>query len=156
MEREIILNQDIQELQGKLHESTIAHEIGHWLMHVTQYEAENLRKEINNNLEVEETQNIFLCRSIIEQLDTYKVNIKHDHIECQAEYFASCLLMPTFKLEEVRRGRDLTNWRHLYAMQDDLGVTISNLINRLQDLGWIYIPEGSKQIYPRTIESADF
>ncbi|MFN6479882.1 helix-turn-helix domain-containing protein [Nostoc sp. DedQUE07] len=156
MEREIILNQDIQELQGKLHESTIAHEIGHWLMHVTQYEAENLRKEINNNLEVEETQNIFFCRSIIEQLDTYKVNIKHDHIEWQAEYFASCLLMPTFKLEEVRRGRDLTNWRHLYAMQDDLGVTISNLINRLQDLGWIYIPEGSKQIYPRKIESVEF
>lgn len=41
-------------------------------------------------------------------------------------------------------------------MQDDLGVTISNLINRLQDLGWIYIPEGSKQIYPRKIESAEF
>jgi hypothetical protein len=29
----------------------------------------------------------------------------------------------------------LTNWRHLYAMKDELGVTISNLKNRLQDLG---------------------
>jgi glyoxylate utilization-related uncharacterized protein len=56
--------------------------------------------------------------------------------------------MPQFKLEDVKRGRDLTKWRHLYAMKDELGVTISNLTNRLQDLGWIYIPTGSKQIYP--------
>lgn len=33
-------------------------------------------------------------------------------------------------------------------MRTDLEVTISNLTNRLQDLGWIYIPKGSKQIYP--------
>lgn len=56
--------------------------------------------------------------------------------------------MPQFKLEEVRRGRDLTNWRHLYAIREELGVTISNLTTRLKDLGWIYIPLGSKQIYP--------
>jgi len=45
----------------------------------------------------------------------------------QVQYFAGCLLMPLSKLEEVQRGRDLTNWRHLYAMKDELGVTISNL-----------------------------
>lgn len=56
--------------------------------------------------------------------------------------------MPQDILEEKRKGRDLTNWWHLYAMKDDLGVTTSNLKNRLQDLGWIYIPKGSRQIYP--------
>jgi len=56
--------------------------------------------------------------------------------------------MPQLKLEEVRKGRDLTNWRHLRAMADELGVTQSNLKHRLKDLGWIYIPQDSKQIYP--------
>ncbi|MBG1264484.1 hypothetical protein [Nostoc commune] len=57
--------------------------------------------------------------------------------------------MPLFKLEEVQRqrGRDLTNWNHLYAMREELDITISNLINRLQSLGWISISKGSKQIY---------
>ena len=64
-----------------------------------------------------------------------------------SQYFASCLLMPLHKLEEARRGRDFTKWRHLYAVADELGVTISNLTNRLQGLSWIYIPKDSKQIY---------
>ena len=55
--------------------------------------------------------------------------------------------MPKFRLEEILRGRDLTNWKHLYAIVDDIGVTISNLTNRLQELDWIYIPKNSKQIY---------
>jgi len=55
--------------------------------------------------------------------------------------------MPHFVLEEKRKGRVLTKWSHLYAMADELGITISNLVTRLQDIGWIYIPKGSKQIY---------
>ncbi len=39
--------------------------------------------------------------------------------EWQAQYFASCLLMPRHVLEDKRRGRDLTNWKHLYAMVDE-------------------------------------
>ena len=79
----------------------------------------------------------FLCRSVTAQKG----------IEWQAQYFASCLLMPIFKLEKTIIGRNLTNWRHLYAIADELGVTISNLTNRLQDIGWIHIPRSSKQIY---------
>lgn len=90
------------------------------------------------NRDIETTVEPFLCRSVNTQ----------QGIEWQAQYFAGCLLMPLSKLEEVQRGRDLTNWRHLYAVKDELGVTISNLKNRLQDLGWIYIPKNSKQIYP--------
>ncbi|MBD0310008.1 MAG: Zn peptidase, partial [Microcoleus sp. T1-bin1] len=68
-------------------------------------------------------------------------------IEWQAQYFASCLLMPRCILEEKRQGRDLTKWSHLYKMRDELGVSISNLTNRLQEFDWIYIPKGTREIY---------
>lgn len=56
-------------------------------------------------------------------------------------------MMPQFKLEESQKGRNLTNWYHLYAMRDELGVTISNLTNRLKSLNWIILSSNSKQIY---------
>jgi hypothetical protein len=134
-ERKIIMNEKSLELPKGFEESSIAHEIGHWELHIDQKAVSRLEEE--QKLGVESAVEPFLCRSISSQ----------QGIEWQAQYFASCLLMPRFKLEEVRRGRDLTNWKHLYAMRDELGVTISNLINRLQNLGWIYIPKGSNQIY---------
>lgn len=51
------------------------------------------------------------------------------------------------ELKRVCQGRDLTKWRHLYVIAEELGVTISRLIHHLQSLGWINIPEGSNQIY---------
>ena len=80
----------------------------------------------------------FLCRSVKSS----------QNIEWQAQYFAGCLLMPYQKLIEAKRGRDLTNWRHLYAMADEFGVTISNLLYRLKSFNWIIINNESKQIYP--------
>ena len=134
-ERKIIMNEKSLELPKGFEESSIAHEIGHWELHIDQKAVSRLEEEQKRG--VESAVEPFLCRSISSQ----------QGIEWQAQYFASCLLMPRFKLEEVRRGRDLTNWKHLYAMRDELGVTISNLINRLQNLRWIYIPKGSNQIY---------
>jgi hypothetical protein len=52
------------------------------------------------------------------------------------------------KLEEVRRGRNLINRQHLGAIADELGITISNLINRLQDLEYLEKGGNSKQLYP--------
>lgn len=128
-ERKIIMNENSLELPKGFEESSIAHEIGHWELHIDQ-------KAISHCSEIQ-TVEPFLCRNVNSQ----------QGIEWQAQYFAGCLLMPQFKLEDVRRGRNLTKWSHLYAMKDELGVTISNLLNRLQDLGWIQIPKGSKQIY---------
>ena len=51
---------------------------------------------------------------------------KIDSVEWQAQYFASCLLMPKSILEEKRKGRDLTKWSNLYQIRDELGVSISN------------------------------
>ncbi|KYC36623.1 hypothetical protein WA1_43855 [Scytonema hofmannii PCC 7110] len=118
--------------------STIAHEIGHWVLHINPHEVERFLKRQDQGLET--VAQPFLCRNAGSQK-------KAKSIEWQAQYFASCLLMPRFILEEKRLGRDLTNWHHLYRMKDELGVTISNLIHRLQqDLGWIHILPGSRQI----------
>lgn len=134
-ERKIVMNENSLALPKGFEESSIAHEIGHWELHIDQ-NAVSTFVELQNNGVATDIEP-FLCRSASTQ----------QGIEWQAQHFASCLLMPQFKLEEVRRGRDLTNWRHLYAIREELGVTISNLTARLKDLGWIYIPKGSKQIY---------
>jgi hypothetical protein len=55
--------------------------------------------------------------------------------------------MPEYKLQEMQKGRDLTNWHHLYAMRDELDVTILNLTNRLKSLNWVILSRNSKQIY---------
>ncbi|MCP2728441.1 ImmA/IrrE family metallo-endopeptidase [Limnofasciculus baicalensis] len=135
VQREIIINEDIPALKGGFGQSTIAHELGHWILHIDQ---NAVGKFIDRELDLQTVVEPFLCRSVSTQRG----------IEWQAQYLASCLLMPVSRLEELLKGRNLTNWNHLYAMRDELGVTISNLTNRLKDLGWISISQDSKQIYP--------
>jgi Zn-dependent peptidase ImmA (M78 family) len=146
-ERLIEINEDMPELQNKdgFIESTKAHEVGHWRLHVNQDEADGLIKQLELPLNIVDNKQPFLCRSVTEQkITTYD---QQQWIEWQAQYFASCLLMPRYKLEEIKNRFDLTNWKHLYAMSEELGVTISNLTNRLKELELVYIPEGSRQIY---------
>ncbi len=147
IKRLITINEEFPEIKTNkgLEQSTIAHEVGHWVLHVNQDEADGIVKQLELPLNCQATPQLFLCRSLDKSHQT-TFNSKVD-IEWQAQYFASCLLMPRYILEENRRGRHLQNWPHLYAMADELGVTISNLTNRLQDLGWINIPKGSGQIY---------
>lgn len=131
----IEINEDIPTLRGGFGESTIAHEIGHWVLHIDQEKVQelvNLQRQ-GNNVSLEP----LLCRSV-------SVN---RGIEWQAQYFAACLLMPEHILQEIQGGKDLTSWRNLYGMAEELGVTISNLVTRLKDLDWIYFQENSKQIY---------
>jgi len=134
LERLIEINDKIPKLRGGFGESTIAHEIGHWVLHINPEAVEQL-------LELQQKGHFVRVEPLLCRNETHL-----SAIEWQAQYFASCLLMPQYKLEEIREGRDLTKWRHLYEMAKELGVTISNLIHRLKDLGWIYLPENSRQI----------
>jgi len=145
LQREIVINNDIPKLREGYGQSTIAHEIGHWLLHINQEEVEKFvdRMELDNQVNIPP----FLCRSASDQVYQSTARCQIDWREWQAQYLASCLLMPVYILEQARKGRDLTKWSHLYAMADELGVTISNLINRLKGLGWINLPENSRQIY---------
>ncbi|MBD1923896.1 ImmA/IrrE family metallo-endopeptidase [Microcoleus sp. FACHB-831] len=149
LEHLIEINEDILKLSEGYAASTIAHEIGHWVLHINQDEADSFVEQMALGLVrgTEATVQPFLCRSASDRIYKSNANNQIDWREWQAQYFASCLLMPRYILENKRKGRDLTNWRHLYAMAEDLGVTISNLKNRLQDLGWIHIPKDSRQIY---------
>ncbi|MEC4982921.1 MAG: ImmA/IrrE family metallo-endopeptidase [Oscillatoria sp. PMC 1068.18] len=134
LERLIEINENIPQLQGGFGESTIAHEIGHWVLHIDKNAIERFLRLEKKGVKIKVDP--LLCRSA-ENLAG---------IEWQAQYFASCLLMPRYQLIESKKGRDLTQWRDLYAMAEELGVTISNLIHRLKDLGWIYLSEGSKNL----------
>jgi Zn-dependent peptidase ImmA (M78 family) len=134
-QKEIIINANIPALKGGFGQSTIAHEIGHWILHINQETLEKYSNKFDKNIKTEIKP--FLCRSV-QSLNG---------VEWQAQYFASCLLMPEYKLIESIRGRDLTNWKHLYAIANELGVTISNLTTRLKSINWIILHSSSKQIY---------
>jgi len=132
--RQIELNEEILSLPEGFQASTLAHEIGHWMLHINHAE---VSEEGQRNLS--SSSDSFLCRpnSSLTELES---------IEWQAQYFASCLLMPENILLEYCHRQNLTRWSTLYQLRDQLGVTISNLVNRLQDLGWIHIPQGSRKL----------
>jgi Zn-dependent peptidase ImmA (M78 family) len=142
-QRLIEINEEILEKPQGFIESTIAHEIGHWVLHINQDEADGVHQQLELNLGnygTTEAEKPFVCRA---SSDDSKIA----SIEWQAQYFASCLLMPRDILLQKQRGRDLTRWSNLYEMRDELGVSISNLTHRLQELGWITIPRGTRKIY---------
>lgn len=135
LEKLIEINETIPQLQGGFGESTIAHEVGHWVLHIDIEEVERQIRlqSLGVNLSIEP----LLCRSVNDL----------DGIEWQAQYFAGCLLMPQYILNQFTQGKELNKWQNLYQVAADLGVTISNLIHRLQDLGWISLLPNSKTIY---------
>ncbi len=135
LEKLIEINENIPQLRGGFGESTIAHEIGHWVLHINQQEVARKIRLQNKGINVRVEP--LLCRTVDD------IN----GIEWQAQYFAGCLLMPQHILIELSKDKDLTKWQHLYQMKDELGITISNLLHRLQDLGWIYLEPNSRKIY---------
>jgi Zn-dependent peptidase ImmA (M78 family) len=144
-DRQIEINENFPALRHNegLYQSTVAHEIGHWVLHINQGEVDGsvVQKELTLAASLE--RNVFLCRKIDEQaINQRTFKTQDDSREWQAQFFASCLLMPRFKIEEVRVGRNLLNWKHLYAIREELGVSKRNLIHRLKDLDLIIESEG--------------
>ena len=138
IEKLIEINENIPQLRGGFGESTIAHEIGHWVLHIDTQKVESYIRLKQRGVDVRVKP--FLCRSS---------NLAR--IEWQAQYFAACLLMPQHILTELQQNKDLTKWQHLYKMAEELGVTISNLTTRLQDLGWITLDRDSRKIYLKRV-----
>lgn len=134
LEKLIEINENIPELKGGFGESTIAHEIGHWVLHIDTEKVERYIRLKQKGVDIRVKP--FLCRSS---------NLAR--IEWQAQYFAGCLLMPQHILTRLKQNKDLTKWQHLYQIAEELGVTISNLATRLQDLGWISLDAETRKIY---------
>ena len=138
LEKLIEINDDIPQLKGGFGESTIAHEIGHWVLHIDTEKVESYLRLRQKGVDVRVKP--FLCRSSEDAIA---------RIEWQAQYFAGCLLMPQHILTLLQQDKDLTKWPDLYKMTEELGVTISNLTTRLQDLGWIYLDKETRKIYSK-------
>ncbi len=149
VQRCIEINEEILDKPQGFQESTLAHEIGHWVLHINHEAAAQIgdRQGLNPDVAADEP---FVCRGSREVGTPLSNASVLESMEWQAQYFAGCLLMPRHILEEKRRGRDLTYWSHLYEMREELGVSISNLVNRLQDLEWIYLDKKTRkrEIYP--------
>ena len=114
------------------YEFTLAHEIGHYLLHVT----------------ADDTQPTPPLKTRL-----YRNHARRrDRREWQAEQFAGYLLLPSPLLLPAIEPVDLHHWPTLYRLRDQFQVSITALRIRLERLGLLYVaPNG--RLYP-TPESA--
>ncbi|NJK36992.1 MAG: ImmA/IrrE family metallo-endopeptidase [Oscillatoriales cyanobacterium RM2_1_1] len=131
-QRMIEINETLLDISQGYIESTTAHEIGHWMLHINQ-------DALDSDIEVDDEP--FVCRSTSNDVKVV------ESVEWQAQQFASCLLMPRWILDQKFNHRSFTNWSHLYEVKDELGVTISYLLHRLKDLNWITVDQKTRKIY---------
>ncbi|MCL4299160.1 MAG: ImmA/IrrE family metallo-endopeptidase [Anaerolineae bacterium] len=114
-------------------EYTIAHEIGHWDLHI-------FESQFKQGSLLDTKQQAWLCRSK-----------QKDRIELQAEVYASYLLLPKEVLLPAVQGIDLCSWSNLYNLRDQFRVSITALRKRLEKLRMIYVAPDRK-IYPSEAE----
>lgn len=108
---------------------TMAHELGHWVLHVD--DKDNLQTVWSVN----ENQEVFYCRS----------HSIRSPIEQQADMFAGAILMPKPLIEKfINRFKETGNleMRQLYNLANLFKVSISALCVRLDRLGLLYVHEG--------------
>lgn len=133
--RKIIMNDSCKELFeekiGTLN-FTMAHELGHWVLHVE----DKLNQQISflfNDLN-----DAFYCRNLS----------KKPPEEYQADMFAGSLLMPRPIIEplidDLKRSRKIISFPDLYRVCDVFGVSISALKVRLHYLNLLYIDVNGK------------
>ena len=164
-QRKILLNEKHLNLfQSKpgLERSTVGHEAGHWdldidrgqLLHpeLPGFETKPhivRRQSSKSNLIVEVLNRAIAgderCRQLYKQItegeDTPEVRSVVDR-------YQSALLMPKWLMTEAQSRYNFTNWTSLYALAEEAKVNISNLTVRLMRLDMLYIPPGTKNLFP--------
>ena len=115
-----------------LYNTVLAHEIGHWHLHVD-------TSHLDNQLS-------FLPGTEVAKSFVYRSTGPTNSIEWQAHNFMGYLLMPYKLLRNYTEGEDLCDWGSLYYIKETFDVTISALTTRLRKMGLIYIED--KHIYP--------
>ena len=115
-----------------LYNTVLAHEAGHWEIHVNH----GLRAQLP--LPTLEREFTFLYR---------QTGPGNDRREVQAHKFMGFLLMPSDLLLEAISDIDLLRWSTLYELRDRFQVTITALKIRLEQLGLLYVTE-DKKLYP--------
>ena len=137
-DRCIVFNEARSDLYSKtpyLYNTVLAHEIGHWELHVE-------RGALSQTMPM-----------FREKQDEYLVYRGEDEVqlsswdEKNAHRFMACLLMPRYLLYASVLNRPLRSFADLYALRDQFEVTVTALSIRLERLGLLYI-DSNKKFYP--------
>jgi hypothetical protein len=164
MTRTILINtkhNDLFEKTPGLLRSTIGHEAGHWdvdidrsRLHHPAFPGFDLKPVVVNRHAKKGDRLIeVLMRKAMSDDKAYKLLKKltegqdSPEVKSAVDRYQSALLMPLWLMREAEQRFDLTKWPQLYRLAEEAEVTISNLVVRLQRLGLIFIPEGSKTIF---------
>lgn len=164
MTRTILINtkhNDLFEKTPGLLRSTIGHEAGHWdvdidrsRLHHPTFPGFDLKPAVvKRHAQKGERVIEVLMRKAMTDDKAYKLLKKltesqdSPEVKSAVDRYQSALLMPLWLMQEAEKRLDLTKWPQLYRLAEEAEVTISNLTVRLQRLGLIFIPEGSKTIY---------
>lgn len=163
-QRRIVLNSvhlDLFEAKPGLERSTIGHEAGHWDIDIDRTSLHHPR------LPGFDMQHAVVCRHATDQSVLVEVlnRAVYDNryfelyreltagqdppeVKSAVDRYQSSMLMPAWLVREAIEAIDVTNWSNLYDLADHAQVTISNLVVRLHRMDVIYIPDGTKEIYP--------
>lgn len=106
---------------------TCAHEIGHWELHV-----DNKQGVPQLCFEIGGKDGRIMCR-----------DGDRSPLELQADYFAGALIMPKPVLLDAVAGKTV-DWKLLYKLRDQFGVTISALVKRVNNLKIAHITNDKK------------
>lgn len=163
-ERRIVLNtRHIELFQKKpgLERSTIGHEAGHWDIDIDRTSLHHprlpgfdiqqsvvRRQAADRNVLVEVLNRAAYDDRYFELYRELTAGQDSPEVRSAVDRYQSSLLMPDWLLLEAVDGRDVTSWPVLYEIAEAAQVTISNLAVRLQRLDVIYIPEGTRDLYP--------
>lgn len=110
-------------------EYTLAHEIGHL--------------ELNHFERISKTLDLGLKNQPTRFLHRYSGESCYSRHEFQAEYFASCLLMPSRLILPLNKEHNLLEHRDRHIIAKQFNVSITALTYRLRNLKLIYITNGA-------------
>ncbi|MCP4784305.1 MAG: hypothetical protein GY903_15695 [Fuerstiella sp.] len=163
-QRRIVLNSrhiDLFEAKPGLERSTIGHEAGHWDIDIDRTSLHHPLLpgfEMQDNVVRRQAADRKVLVEVLNRAvydDRYyelyrKLTAGQDSPEVKSavDRYQSSLLMPAWLMKTAVSAIDVTNWSQLYDLAEVAQVTISNLVVRLHRLNIIYIPEGTKDIYP--------
>lgn len=163
-QKRIVLNSahvDLFEEKPGLERSTIGHEAGHWDIDIDRTSLHHPHLPGFNLDSCVVKRNIRNSKVLVEVLNRavhddryYKLyqqmtaGADSPEVSSAVDRYQSSLLMPRWLMIEAAEHHDLTRWPDLYQIATAAQVNISNLVVRLTRLDLIYIPAGTKNIYP--------
>ena len=163
-EKRIVLNArhlDLFKEKPGLERSTIGHEAGHWDIDIDRTSLHHPRLpgfEMQSSVVRRQAADRHVLVEVLNRAaydDRYyeiyrQLTAGQDSPEVRSavDRYQSSLLMPDWLIKAAALEFDVTSWPDLYQLAEKAQVNISNLVVRLRRLNIVYLPEGSKDLYP--------